>query len=1361
MSMGLDVTIRGNSDSLVTAANQGETSIKGLEGVSAQALSTLSAAISKLDLDFVKWSETSKNTEQSVKRTAETAKSEGAALEGFTDKLLQHNYAVARGLEAVGLSSEASAARVGGALEAIKTAMSGLNPVLLGLTAGAGGVFATFELLKSSAEAASKWNQDMAVLGQTVRNQGGDWAKLSETVKQWSELQEKTTQFSRDDAVNALRLLTAAGTSLSDSMKIVRVAEDAAAATGNSLKDVVHGLMEAEHGRTQVLSDLGIGTRASIKDGMDLHQVLDLIEKSMGGAAAAAADTYSGKVAQLQNAFESLKEDLGERLLPLLTQFVGNVQQWVDVADRNLPQVVQRFEQVRDAIGGVVSFISQHSNEIEAFFDVAIAVKAVQAMNALKTSFVLTIAQGGAFATAIETIASVFTVGLIPTIQAVIASLGALFTAENLALFGIPALIAGVIYAFTHWRDTVNVVSAALNGVADALDSLEQPFSALAGYIRDEIPLVGTLDDLWHKATQGIRDYANARTQAVNGVQQSDISKQMAQDEEIIATKGRADVSPQRAGWTVEQARGDLQGLMMQMGGVPSNPSSTSTDKNPKIGLGGGAKAPFSFESIIPQVKSTPAIDEHSNVVAGMLEQLKVKESQLQEAVNSATTAAQKHNAELALLHQKAQDAAAAVDILQRTVKSDEKAQHDAASQVAQTTKSYKDAIAAYNAYGKAIGKDPTETEKQHLAELNKAVGVTKAAMDEAYSSLDHVNQTLKEHKQKLDEARIAQNQLKDATAALSEKWDEFFQKHKQQMAEDLATSNMTNAQKYVYFKQLFDQQNRDTAEGEQLAEYYYAKMDEAYKSSLDDQKNALKKTHDEQLKLIDDWASKGVDLFNTFFEKGKNGFKSFTDAFKKMLDDMLIALEKSALIELLGKILNVNVGSFGSVFGQQSGLSALGGVFSKSTAGASPITSAASAAAAASGVSPAGGGNFLTRLLGLGGTAGTSGAVYDPALASAYVQAGMSPSDAISMASSVPGAAGGGKGLFGLSSGFGTSANPGMGAYTAAAAGGAMIGQTVFGGKGFADVGGAMGAAAALALAGPAGWAAIAAMTLGGALLGAGAGSLFGDHFNPADEPDIYQTDLWGQSNADMMGNTSASPMNANGKQFTMDSWTNQLTKGKGWNLVMESFVQKFRGKESQLPQGLQAVYGDIQALWGGATDQANFNHDGKDGYLDIGSGKRAKFTEFWQYVTQYGPLIAQLMDNYQDTDVYNSQNGSASMEGTYAPTGSPYILHDFPDYGGGYTPTGSGGSSGGSGSGTGGTGDGGGTGGKGSGNGGGNNGGGPHGGPVMMGATPIIVNVQGNLLTERDMFIEAGRAQVRYANAGAARRMNLIGKK
>jgi hypothetical protein len=186
------------------------------------------------------------------------------------------------------------------------------------------------------------------------------------------------------------------------------------------------------------------------------------------------------------------------------------------------------------------------------------------------------------------------------------------------------------------------------------------------------------------------------------------------------------------------------------------------------------------------------------------------------------------------------------------------------------------------------------------------------------------------------------------------------------------------------------------------------------------------------------------------------------------------------------------------------------------------------------------------------------------------------------------------------------------------------------------------------------------------GALVGTELGGLFGDHFPKANEPDIYQTQAWGQELADMQGSTSGNPMIANGQNFVMDSNTSSETAGQGWNVMIESFVAKFRQNQKQLPTELQAGFPMLESLWGGAQNTADFNGNGKNGMLQIGSGTTAAWTTFWGYVSAYGPAIAQIMAMYTPTDLYAaSLNGSVSQLGGYTPSGDPWLLHAFPDFG------------------------------------------------------------------------------------------------
>ncbi len=190
-------------------------------------------------------------------------------------------------LDAMGFQSSAAVERVAG-LGHFLNGLGGALPGILAIGAGIAGIAVGAEAFEISVDAASELQSSMSQLGQAVKNQGGDWTKLSAEVKAFADDQERTTTFSNVQVIQSLNKLVETGMSLSDSMTVVRVKADAAAATGKSLIDVTNALMEAEHGRTRVLSELGIGTRQSIHDGMSFDEILSTIEQHMGGAAASA-----------------------------------------------------------------------------------------------------------------------------------------------------------------------------------------------------------------------------------------------------------------------------------------------------------------------------------------------------------------------------------------------------------------------------------------------------------------------------------------------------------------------------------------------------------------------------------------------------------------------------------------------------------------------------------------------------------------------------------------------------------------------------------------------------------------------------------------------------------------------------------------------------------------------------------------------------------------------------------------------------------------------------------------------------------------------------------------------------------------
>ncbi|HEV7236825.1 MAG TPA: hypothetical protein VGN15_11625, partial [Ktedonobacteraceae bacterium] len=553
------------------------------------------------------------------------------------------------------LSAEASAAKIGGLVEAFASLKSAV-PALLLITAGFAAVFGSFELIKDSISDAGKWNQSMQVLGATVTAQGGDWKTLSKDVAEYADLQERTTTFSRDQVVDALKQLTSAGMGVAEAMQVNRIAEDASIATGQSLVTVNHALVEAMHGRTQALTMLGIGTKASIKAGMSFSDILTAIEKQMGGTAAAALNTLPGALSELGNVFESFKESVGQNLqqplialvqtfislvendgppvvdfinnltntaellghevtseiIPAFNDLVAAFQPTIDgvhnlteevVGSHNGWQILQQLiENAAQAIRDFTEFLANNKDLVEVFFDVLIAVKAVGALTALQGSFALTVVGGGAFTTVIETLASVFTVGFIPTLQAVTASVWEFVASETAATMGLNLLIGGAIVAFIegmqHMDSVVHTVDDTIAGllgdIHNIYDALEELFNSISGWIpganllADAFGAIGTAAG---NAANAIRDMNNAKAAQAGNLDSPNaiMSQQMAGLELTIAT----DKNPK----DVAEAKKNLSALFIKRGdnadgtyGSESGNPATIPDDHTMVGGGHGKK---------------------------------------------------------------------------------------------------------------------------------------------------------------------------------------------------------------------------------------------------------------------------------------------------------------------------------------------------------------------------------------------------------------------------------------------------------------------------------------------------------------------------------------------------------------------------------------------------------------------------------------------------------------------------------------------------------------------------------------------------------------------------------------------------
>jgi phage-related protein len=118
------------------------------------------------------------------------------------------------------------------------------------------------------------------------------------------------------------RLVRSTG-DITQAQELLTTALDISTATGKPLETVANALGKAYDGNTASLGKLGIGLSAAELKTMNFTQVQDKLSQLFGGAAARNADTYAGRIARMQVAFNEAKETIGFALLPILEKLMG------------------------------------------------------------------------------------------------------------------------------------------------------------------------------------------------------------------------------------------------------------------------------------------------------------------------------------------------------------------------------------------------------------------------------------------------------------------------------------------------------------------------------------------------------------------------------------------------------------------------------------------------------------------------------------------------------------------------------------------------------------------------------------------------------------------------------------------------------------------------------------------------------------------------------------------------------------------------------------------------------------------------------------------------------------------------------
>jgi len=158
------------------------------------------------------------------------------------------------------------------------------------------------------------------------------------------------TQFDDDDAAAMQANLGRFDLTGKQIQKLTPLVADLAQVQGTDLVTAGSAMGKAFLGNTRALKALGISYTATGNKAKDYRNVVDLINKKVGGESAKASQTAATKLAILDNQWGELKETVGQAVMPAVVKLADvagpAIDNIGDAVERNLPQIQQTFDDV-------------------------------------------------------------------------------------------------------------------------------------------------------------------------------------------------------------------------------------------------------------------------------------------------------------------------------------------------------------------------------------------------------------------------------------------------------------------------------------------------------------------------------------------------------------------------------------------------------------------------------------------------------------------------------------------------------------------------------------------------------------------------------------------------------------------------------------------------------------------------------------------------------------------------------------------------------------------------------------------------------------------------------------------------------
>ena len=212
--------------------------------------------------------------------------------------------------------------------------------------AAAAGAYA-IKLAVDGVKAAIEDEAAQVRLATALKNATGATDDMIKSVEQQILKQSLATGVADEKLRPALSRLALSTNDVTKAQDLLTLALDISQATGKGLDAVANSLGKAYDGNTAALGKLGVGLSSAELKAMTFTEVQTKLSDLFGGAAAANAETFAGRLQILKVTFDEAKESVGAKLLPIIQKLVEFVVNEVVPA---LGKFAQFFKPITDAI---------------------------------------------------------------------------------------------------------------------------------------------------------------------------------------------------------------------------------------------------------------------------------------------------------------------------------------------------------------------------------------------------------------------------------------------------------------------------------------------------------------------------------------------------------------------------------------------------------------------------------------------------------------------------------------------------------------------------------------------------------------------------------------------------------------------------------------------------------------------------------------------------------------------------------------------------------------------------------------------------------------------------------------------------